>query len=40
MIDVVDVECVDEWLIHIEDAECVQVVDVECMHILDQDVKG
>ena len=40
MIDIGDAECVDEWLIHIEDVECLQVGDVECLHILDQDVKG
>ena len=40
MIDIGDVECVDGWLIHIEDVECVQVGGVECMDILDQDVKG
>ena len=40
MIDIVDVECVDGWLIHIEDVECVQVGGVVCMRILDQNVKG
>ena len=40
MIDIVDAECVDGWLIHIEDVECVQVGGVECLHSLDQDEKG
>ena len=40
MIDIVDVECVDGWLIHIEDVERMQVGDVDCIRILDQYVKG
>ena len=40
MVDIVDVECIDGWLSHVQDVERVQVGDVECMRILDQDVKG
>ena len=39
MIDIVCVECIDGWLIQMEDAECMQVSDSGCIRLLDQDAE-